>query len=69
MGLLSLVCCVLAVSGALAQSLPGGWGETRPVDQRTLQVVYSVCCNSNIWRFKKSTKINFIRIKKKDVQI
>ncbi|XP_052707368.1 uncharacterized protein LOC128182691 isoform X1 [Crassostrea angulata] len=42
MGLLSLVCCVLAVSGALAQSIPGGWGETRPVDQRTLQVVYSV---------------------------
>lgn len=42
MGLLSLVCCVLAVSGALAQSLPGGWSETSPVDQRTLQIVFSV---------------------------
>lgn len=65
MGLLSLVCCVLAVSGALAQSLPGGWSETSPVDQRTLQIVFSVCCNINIWRLKKNQiKINSIRIKK-----
>lgn len=54
MSLLSLVCCVLAVSGALAQSLPGGWGETSPVDQRTLEVVYSVCYSLNILRFIKT---------------
>eukprot|EP00105_Crassostrea_gigas_P025625 XP_011446257.1 PREDICTED: cystatin-A-like [Crassostrea gigas] len=38
----TFVCCVIAVSGAFAQLIPGGWTETRPIDPYPMQVVLSL---------------------------